>query len=494
MLELRVLVIEHGSYCSKSLDSAATDKDSVRLNITSGLLEDAVRIVTNNRCDIIVLDVHEETDPLARLSRLRTLFPNVPVVAVTAQCDEQLAEQLLLNGAQDCIAKENLKKPATTSVLRRAFARSQYANLQRLQERIDLEHALQQFRLVFDAAPMFIWFKDLENRILLCNRSVAESIGMSVEQIEGKLTSEIYPQEAEQYYSDDLDVIESGQPKLGIVEQLQIRDEKILVETSKIPYRGADGTVQGVIVLALDITERLKLNQQREDFVATLAHDMKIPLIGANRMLDLLLSSSLGRVEKNQAELLAKLRTNNESLLELIRKLLEVYRYEQGNKNLYLERFSVKALLQQCITDMKAHAEGHNLSLRFEWDGTESWVQADSVELRRLFVNLLDNAIKFTPPGGAITVHLQSVKHEVKIEVQDTGIGIAAEDQRKLFQRFWQGEPGKKYPAGTGLGLYLSKRIVEAHRGRIWCKSSPGKGTTFSLALPLADASLPKVS
>jgi NtrC-family two-component system sensor histidine kinase KinB len=315
-----------------------------------------------------------------------------------------------------------------------------------------------------------------------------------VEQIEGKLTSEIYPQEAEEYYSDDLDVIESGQPKLGIVEQLQIREEKILVETSKIPYRGADGTVQGVIVLSLDITERLKLNQQREDFVATLAHDMKIPLIGANRMLDLLLSSSLGRIEKNQAELLAKLRTNNESLLELIRKLLEVYRYEQGSKNLYLERFSVKALLQQCIAEMKAHAEGHNLTLKFEWDGTESWVQADSLELRRLFVNLLDNAIKFTPPGGAITVHLQSVKNEVKIEVQDTGIGIAAEDQRKLFQRFWQGEPGKKYPAGTGLGLYLSRRIVEAHKGRIWCKSAPGKGTTFSLALPLADASLPKVS
>jgi PAS domain S-box-containing protein len=494
MTELRVLVVEQNDHCSAQLASAAAEQKPTKYRIERCLPIDASELLNSEAWDLVVLDMHAETDPTTRLSEFRNNFPSVPIVVVLAGDDESLIESLLLLGAQDCMSAEQVRNAAVLSLLGRAFARSRFANVQRYKERVDLEQALHQFRLVFDAAPMFIWFKDLENRILLCNRSAAQSIGVTVEQIEGRLTSEFYPQEADEYYSDDLDVIESGEPKLGIIEQLQIRDEKILVETSKIPYRGSDGTVQGIIVLAHDITERLKLNQQREDFVATLAHDMKIPLIGANRILDLMLGGSFGGLDKSQSELLSKLRTSNESLLELIRKLLEVYRYEQGSKNLYFERFSVKALLQQCLAEMRAHAQASNLILDFEWDGSEPWVQADSLELRRVFLNLLDNAIKFTPVGGTITVHLRSVKNEFKVEVHDTGVGIPNQDQKKLFERFWQGEPGRKYPAGTGLGLYLSKRIVEAHKGRIWCKSAPGKGTTFSVALPLADSSLPKVS
>src|SRR5439155_3351451 len=174
----------------------------------------------------------EKKNVVDAFQRFHDVVPNLPIVAIISADDEAIAQRMLMQGAQECLSKDELDEKRLTKSIIRAVARHRYANLQRSKEKIDLEKALQQFRMVFDNAPLMIWFKDVDNRILLCNRAVAESLKLPVEQIEGRLTREFYPREADKYYSDDLDVIESGQPKLGIIERVRTGGGEILVETS----------------------------------------------------------------------------------------------------------------------------------------------------------------------------------------------------------------------------------------------------------------------
>ncbi len=235
-----------------------------------------------------------------------------------------------------------------------------------------------------------------------------------------------------------------------------------------------------------DISERTRLNQQREDFVATLAHDLKTPILGGNRLLEHLLQGRLAVDTYEQKDVISKLLKSNENMLELIGTLLDVYRYEQGSKPLDFHDTDLLPLIKESIDQLKPLIESINLHLSVKDELPQYVVKADAGELRRCFQNILSNSIKFTPPGGKVEIKTTKRDNSVVIDFKDTGIGIPEEDLSKLFQRFWQGEPGRKYPSSTGLGLFLCHMIVEAHGGTISCHSELDSGTIFSVTLPLA--------
>jgi len=344
------------------------------------------------------------------------------------------------------------------------------------------------FQLVMDNIPISIFWKDRKSIYLGCNRMFLGDVGLTEpEQLIGKSDYD-NPSTKEQsdfFVSCDKRVMESGKPEYHIIEpQLRADGRKAWLDTSKVPLRDAGGEVIGVLGMYEDITKRVALENQREEFVAALTHDLKNPIIGANRLLDVLIAAGDADIGIPRQELLEKVRGSNRSLLLLIQNMLEVYRYECGEEDRRSEHFSIAKIVRRCVEETREEAKTKNIQLSVKAPKCEMEVTGNKQEIIRVLQNLLENAVKFTPPKGHIDVTVLEADGACTIEVKDDGIGINQDEQKNLFSRFWQGTKGKNICNSTGLGLYICKRIVESHGGVINAESAPNKGATFKVTLP----------
>ena len=172
------------------------------------------------------------------------------------------------------------------------------------------------------------------------------------------------------------------------------------------------------------------------------------------------------------------MKKSNEDMLGLTNALLEVYRYEAGKIFLCKTRFCVNELIKDCAKELEVLFKQNNTEIIFDFEIEELMINADKNEIRRVISNLLGNAIKHGGENTKVIVRSQKIGKDAQISVEDNGVGLSEEDQMKLFKRFSQGT-SKKRSCSTGLGLYLSRRIVEAHNGSIWVESEVDKGSKF---------------
>jgi two-component system, sensor histidine kinase and response regulator len=233
-----------------------------------------------------------------------------------------------------------------------------------------------------------------------------------------------------------------------------------------------------------DQSKRMLLLQQREDFMAMLTHDLKIPIVGANRILSLMIEGIIGPLSKKQLSLLEQLLDSNSVLLRNIQNLVETYRFEQGGENFYMQRVDLSKLVQTCVDEMRGSLQRKELDISVEFESEETFVCGDQNALSRIMQNLLDNAIKFTPENGQVSVSVTCSGDQRILRVKNSGSYIPLETRQKLFQRYSQGEEGRKYTGGSGLGLYVCRQIAEAHNGSIVCESYHNEGTIFVVTLP----------
>jgi signal transduction histidine kinase len=197
-----------------------------------------------------------------------------------------------------------------------------------------------------------------------------------------------------------------------------------------------------------------------------------------------------GELNEQQSEYLDDIKTSGTHLLTLINDILDLSKIEAGRMELELSTFSLVAALNNAVTLVRERAQTHGIKLELDVAPQLDTIVADERKVKQVVVNLLANAVKFTPDGGTITLRAARENGEVKLAIHDTGIGIAAEDQERIFEEFQQaGTQTEKSREGTGLGLTLSKRMVELHGGTISVRSTPGKGSTFTVALPLVKES-----
>ncbi|MCU0541468.1 MAG: hybrid sensor histidine kinase/response regulator [Oscillatoriaceae cyanobacterium Prado104] len=255
--------------------------------------------------------------------------------------------------------------------------------------------------------------------------------------------------------------------------------------------------VRSLLRLKHSVDERNAIALQREDFVSRLAHDLRTPLVAADRMLTLMQQGALGEISLPMRDAFGTMVRSNRNLINMVNMLLEVYRYEAGRKSLSFASVDLQQLVSEVIQELAPLAEAKDLSLNFDLTGDADSAAiakypGDRLELHRLLTNLIGNAIKFTD-SGSIDIRMNAINSPnfgglknqplawVIIEIQDTGPGISDEEQAKLFERFGSGTHKK---SSTGLGLHLCRQIVEAHRGTIEAKSELGKGTLFIVRLP----------
>lgn len=269
--------------------------------------------------------------------------------------------------------------------------------------------------------------------------------------------------------------------------------------------------VRSLLRLKRSMDSQNHMIRQRDDFVARLTHDLRTPLVAANRILDFCRNHAFGEIAKDANEALANVMQSNKNLLDMVNTLLEVYRHEAGKKNLTYSTLNFADLTESVLKELQILAVDKHLDCQI-WDDAgllatqrgDFQMQGDALELRRVLANLIGNAIKFTDEGF---VHLRLEKHPspppaivetgiqqpatpwISLEVKDSGVGITPEDQSQIFAWFRQ---GTNMRAGSGLGLHLAHRIVTSHGGIITVNSAPGQGSTFTLYLPAYPYNLQK--
>ena len=230
-------------------------------------------------------------------------------------------------------------------------------------------------------------------------------------------------------------------------------------------------------------------SRHKSEFLANMSHELRTPLnaiIGFSQVLN---ERLFGEVNEKQAEYLEDILTSANHLLALINDILDLSKVEAGQVELTVAPFSLRDALERGVVMVRERASNDSVEVALSETPGIDLVSGDERRIRQVIFNLLSNAVKFTPAGGSVDVRATQVNGEVRVSVADTGPGIAPEDHERIFEEFQQTEAGVGQREGTGLGLALSKRLVELHGGRIWVDSALGEGSTFVFTLPSTHAS-----
>jgi two-component system, NtrC family, sensor kinase len=229
-------------------------------------------------------------------------------------------------------------------------------------------------------------------------------------------------------------------------------------------------------------------SQHKSEFLANMSHELRTPLNAIIGFSQVLRQRLFGPINDKQEEYLDDIVSSGNHLLSLINDVLDLSKVEAGQVELEVASFSLREALERGVVMVREPATKHGVRLSLELAPGVHLVEGDERRLRQVIFNLLSNAVKFTPEGGEVVVATASRDHEVLISVTDTGPGIPLEDHERIFEAFQQTDVGVRQREGTGLGLALSKRLVELHGGRIWVESEPGHGSRFVFTLPATEA------
>jgi len=257
---------------------------------------------------------------------------------------------------------------------------------------------------------------------------------------------------------------------------------------AKLDEARAAVDVEHAHVLELERAQNEKLREldvMKDEFVALVSHELRTPLTAIKGYTELVLGGTAGEVNDEQSAMLKAIDRSSERLFRLINDLLFVAQVNAGKLSVAIEDVDLAAVAREAIADALPRATAAEVSLEFESAVTPT-VRADRVRLGQVFDNLISNAIKFTPPGGRVGLTISMVGDEAIVVVTDSGMGMTAEDQQRLFTRFFRTKAAAKIQ-GTGLGLSITKAIVDAHHGSISVASEVGTGTSFTFTVPTAD-------
>ena len=264
--------------------------------------------------------------------------------------------------------------------------------------------------------------------------------------------------------------------------------EKLTLEVSTVPMMREEEKL-GTLIILHDITREKIIERMKTEFVSLVAHQLRTPLSAIKWTLRMLLDRDLGPITEEQKDFVEKTYSSNERMITLINDLLDVTRIEEG-RFLYKQILTdIGTLCQFVINSYKDEVKRKKLKLEFKKPEKKlPPVMLDVEKMRLAINNLVDNAIRYTPPGGRVTVSLSYDKKEIEFSVKDTGVGIPKDQQERVFTKFFRGANVMRMATeGTGLGLFITKNIIEAHGGKIWFESEENMGTTFYFTIPIKE-------
>lgn len=318
---------------------------------------------------------------------------------------------------------------------------------------------------------------DGEGRVELVNAAAERLLGITEEEALGRSVGQVVLQHQ---------IIELWQRCRALNEEQQstveISYHDLFVQAIVTPFQQNEAL--GFLIILQDLTRIRRLETVRRDFIANISHELRTPLAGLKALVDTLRGGAL-QDPPAAKRFLKRMNAEVDALTQMVEELLELSRIESGQVPLRLAPTSVANVIVPPVNWLRPQAESAHLNLAVVLPSDPPLVLADVERAQKVVTNLVHNAIKFTPPGGSVVVSAKEVGREVIISVKDTGIGIAAEDLPRIFERFYKADRMRS-GGGTGLGLAIARHIVQGHGGRIWVESVEGKGSTFYFSLLLA--------
>ncbi|MCM8795734.1 MAG: HAMP domain-containing histidine kinase [Candidatus Omnitrophica bacterium] len=237
--------------------------------------------------------------------------------------------------------------------------------------------------------------------------------------------------------------------------------------------------------LTLALEEVKKISKRKTDFISSVSHELRTPLTSIKGYASILLAEKLGPLQPEIRERLEKINRHSDELVHMVNDLLDISRIESGKVAMKQEDQNLKKIVQDVLDLLSVQLKEKNIELSVDIPPDAYAVFVDLNQIVRVFINLIGNAIKFTPYQGKISILAHKIERRVQVDITDTGCGIPKEAQELIFEEFYRVDnPVNQQVKGAGLGLALVKHIIEAHGGKIWVKSSPGMGATFSFTLP----------
>ena len=372
----------------------------------------------------------------------------------------------------------------------------------RKQAEIELQQSEERFRRAVLNAPLPIMIHVEDGEVLQISRAWTELTGYTLEDIP-TIANWLAPTNSqetdgieahlEQLYSSTGRVVE------GEYEIFTKSGKRQIWEFSSSLLGALPDKRQLGISMALDVTERIKTqkamqrametaeqaSRAKSDFLANMSHELRTPLNAIIGFAEILRDELVGTVNAEQKECINDIHISGQHLLEMINDILDLSKIEAGKMVLQVEEFSIVEAVEEVNAIISALAVKKDLELKLTYN-RDYMIAADRVKFKQIFYNLLSNAVKFTPEGGKVATQLEIAETELRADVIDTGIGIAEVDQAKLFAPFTQIDTSKsRRYGGTGLGLALTRRLIMLHGGEINVESQEGKGSTFTLRMPL---------
>jgi PAS domain S-box-containing protein len=316
---------------------------------------------------------------------------------------------------------------------------------------------------------------DREGDIVLWNATAEQISGVPAAEALGRRVSKVLQR--------DLAAGESATPGERTLS-IQRGDKEVWLSVSEAVMLDAAGGVAGRVFAFRDVSSERVVEQMKSDFVATVSHELRTPLTSIYGFAETLMRGDVEFSDPERRTFLGYIASESERLINIVDDLLSVARLETGTLRLSIEQIDVGALAAEVVARVQEHAERWEFELDVPAAGVI--VEADREKLSQVLLNLVDNAVKFSPEGGRISISARRRPESAEVRVTDQGVGIPRGDQQRIFSKFYRAEGIGLGVQGTGLGLFLARGLLLAMGGRIWVESKEGQGATFVFELPMA--------
>ncbi len=348
----------------------------------------------------------------------------------------------------------------------------------------ELEDQEQMFRSVVLGMPIATYLKDLNGNVTYENKMAMDFLGLSDSDNANKWHYK--EKRADEISNEDNEIINESKC-ISREKQITLKNnEKRWFKVTKCPIVNHEKKIIGICSVARDIDAEKTAAEQRETYVATLTHDLKTPTIAQIKALDLLLNEHMGPLNNEQKELLTLTKDSCNFMFEMLSTLLSTYKYENGDYVLNCEKCNIIALAEESINELEAMIKEKNATIHIHTEGNQFDTECDKMQIKRVLTNILGNAISYAYDNTQIDISIRQDEKGISFEAKNKSAYINPETMNNLFKKYVS-HAAKFNKVGVGLGLYLSKQIIDAHNGEIYAKSFEDNQNIFGFVLPIVN-------
>lgn len=454
--------------------------------------EEGLELLSREPVSIVLLDMKMPgMDGMEVLKEITLRHKQILVIVITGYATVETAIEAMKKGAYDFIPKP-FEPDQLRIVINRALEKqlltleAEKSELARKRTMLDLDTEKSRVRTIIESLPNGVLVTNAGGRVVLMNPACRQCLGLPQNKETGLPVAD--------YIADDglcrliMEISEGCHVDYDDIPTYEFAPSgEIYLLARARPVLGEKRECLGTVVTFADITTMKVLDRLKSEFVAKVSHELRSPLSTIHEQLALVMKDMVGEMSKNDAHLLSRAKEKTQGLISLIGDLLDLSRIESGSVCHEAKLVQLEELLKGVVDFLgtRAKAKKQSLSLHLPKE-TLPPLTSDPIALESIFGNLVTNAINYTPEGGDIKVIADQAGVNLRVKVQDNGLGIEARHLEKIFERFYRVQNEKtRYITGTGLGLPIVKGLVDSMRGVIEVESEPGRGTLFTVLLPI---------